>query len=73
MILKVRPAVRGIEKEWKKERKKERRSSLEKRNEAGTNASISIKERGRNGQCFGLMFLSTTFDANTSIKMYNDI
>ena len=30
------------------ERKKERRSSLQKRNEAGTAASIWTKERGRN-------------------------
>ena len=48
LILKVRPAARGVDKERKKERKKERRSSLKKRNEAGTNASILAKERGRN-------------------------
>ena len=47
-LKKVRPATRGLEKERKKERKKERRSSPQKRNEAGTAASILAKERGRN-------------------------
>ena len=37
-----------LENERKNERKKERRSSLQKRNEAGTTASILSKERGRN-------------------------
>ena len=62
LIAKVRTAARGLEKERKKERKKERRSSLQKRNEAGTDASILAKKRGRNvflkmrnGQCFATL------------------